>query len=101
MKKQHNPPKKSGVKPKMTPDEAKFRSYGERGPGKWITIYARNGHTFAVIAGLRLDTTPYDHYTGKWAPRWQSIYRPPHGVRRKTSHRLVMFSQEPHHGSRP
>ena len=56
-----------------------FCGYGARGPGKWITIYARNGHTFAVIAGLRLDTTPYDHYTGKWAPRWQSIYRPPHG----------------------
>jgi hypothetical protein len=56
-----------------------FRSYGERGPGKWITIYARNGHTFAVIAGLRLDTTPYDHYTGKWAPRWQTVYRPPRG----------------------
>ena len=45
-----------------------FRSYGERGAGKWITIYAREGHTFAVIAGLRLDTTPFDHYTGKWAP---------------------------------
>jgi hypothetical protein len=56
-----------------------FRSYGECGPGKWITIYAREGHMFAVIAGLRLDTTPYDHYTGKWAPRWQSIYRPPRG----------------------
>jgi hypothetical protein len=56
-----------------------FRSYGERGLGKWITIYAREGHTFAVIAGLRLDTTPYDAYTGKWAPRWQTIYRPPRG----------------------
>jgi cell wall-associated NlpC family hydrolase len=56
-----------------------FRSYGERGPGKWITIYAREGHTFAVIAGLRLDTTPFDRYTGKWAPRWQTIYRPPQG----------------------
>lgn len=56
-----------------------FRSYGERGPGKWITIYAREGHTFAVIAGLRLDTTPFDHYTGKWAPRWQTVYRPPRG----------------------
>src|SRR6266478_7175576 len=43
-----------------------FRSYGERGPGNWITIYARNGHTFAVIAGLRLDTTPFDRYTGRW-----------------------------------
>jgi hypothetical protein len=56
-----------------------FRSYGDRGPGKWITIYAREGHTFAVIARLRIDTTPYDRYTGKWAPRWQTIYRPPRG----------------------
>jgi hypothetical protein len=56
-----------------------FRNYGERGRGKWITVYAREGHTFAVIAGLRLDTTPYDRYTGKWAPRWQSIDRPPRG----------------------
>jgi len=56
-----------------------FRSYGERGPGKWITIYAREGHTFAVIAGLRLDTTPFDRYTGKWAPRWYPAYRPPYG----------------------
>jgi hypothetical protein len=56
-----------------------FRNYGDRGPGKWITVYAREGHTFAVIAGLRLDTTPYDRFTGKWAPRWQTIYRPPRG----------------------
>jgi hypothetical protein len=56
-----------------------FRSYGERGAGKWITIYAREGHTFAVIAGLRLDTTPFDRYTGKWAPRWYPAYRPPYG----------------------
>ena len=35
-----------------------FRRYGERGQARWITVYARNGHTFAVIAGLRLDTTP-------------------------------------------
>jgi hypothetical protein len=56
-----------------------FRRYGKRGRGKWITIYARDGHTFAVIAGLRLDTTPYDNYTGHWAPRWQTTDRPPHG----------------------
>jgi len=56
-----------------------FRSYGQRGRGRWITIYAREGHTFAVIAGLRLDTTPYDNYTGRWAPRWQTTDRPPRG----------------------
>jgi hypothetical protein len=56
-----------------------FRRYGKRGRGKWITIYAREGHTFAVIAGLRLDTTPWDNYTGRWAPRWQTTDREPRG----------------------
>jgi len=42
-------------------------NYGERGRGRWITIYSRNGHTFAIIAGLRLDTTG-DY--GTEGPRW-------------------------------
>jgi hypothetical protein len=56
-----------------------LRRYGDRGTGKWITIYGREDHTFTVIAGLRLDTTLYDRYVGKWASRWQTIYRPPRG----------------------
>jgi cell wall-associated NlpC family hydrolase len=43
--------------------------YGERGRGRWITIYSRSGHTFAVIAGLRLDTTDLGH-GGDVGPRW-------------------------------
>ncbi len=43
--------------------------YGERGCGRWITIYSRPGHTFAVIAGLRLDTTDLGH-GGDVGPRW-------------------------------
>lgn len=54
-----------------------FRRYGERGNGKWITIYARNGHTYAIIAGLRLDTTPYLTAHDKWAPGWQPTERVP------------------------
>lgn len=54
-----------------------FRKYGECGRGKWITIYARNGHTYAIIAGLRLDTTPYLTAHDKWAPGWQSAERVP------------------------
>jgi len=46
-----------------------FMRYGERGRGRWITVYARHGHTFAVIAGLRLDTTDL-HYGGDVGPRW-------------------------------
>jgi hypothetical protein len=56
-----------------------FRSYGQRGRGRWITIYAREGHTFAIIAGLRLDTTPWDNSSNRWAPRWQTTDRLPRG----------------------
>jgi cell wall-associated NlpC family hydrolase len=51
-----------------------FLRYGERGRGQWITIYSRNGHTFAEIAGLRLDTT--DTSTGAdVGPRWHASSR--------------------------
>ena len=56
-----------------------FRAYGDRGPGKWITVYARSGHTFAVIAGLRLDTTSPHNPSRRWAPRWQPTERTPKG----------------------
>jgi len=58
-----------------------FKKFGSRGRGKWITVYARNGHTFAVIAGLRLDTTAYNtmRRDRTWAPRWQRTDRAPRG----------------------
>jgi hypothetical protein len=56
-----------------------LRAYGSRGRGKWITVYARNGHAFAVIAGLRLDTTSLHNASRRWAPRWQADKRMPFG----------------------
>ena len=56
-----------------------LRAYGSRGCGKWITVYARNGHAFAVIAGLRLDTTSPHNPSRRWAPRWQPTERMPFG----------------------
>ena len=53
-----------------------FTNFGERGTGKWVTIYARNGHVYAVIAGLRLDTTGFRQEEG---PRWRLSPRAPHG----------------------
>jgi cell wall-associated NlpC family hydrolase len=41
--------------------------WGEPGPGRWITVYANAGHTFAEIAGLRWDTVGDAQGTG---PRW-------------------------------
>ena len=49
--------------------------YGERGRGRWITIYSRPGHTFAVIAGLRLDTTDLGGRGGDVGPRWYAYGR--------------------------
>jgi cell wall-associated NlpC family hydrolase len=44
-----------------------FMSWGDPGPGRWITIYANNGHVFMVVAGLRYDTSGANGGT-----RWQS-----------------------------
>jgi membrane-bound lytic murein transglycosylase B len=46
-----------------------LESYGEPGPGRWITIYANATHAYAVIAGLRWDTVGDAHGTG---PRWHA-----------------------------
>lgn len=48
--------------------------FGERGRGRWFTIYSRPGHTFAVIAGLRLDTTDFER-GGNVGPRWHAAMR--------------------------
>jgi hypothetical protein len=60
---------------------SELRSFGRGGQGRWITVYARSGHAFAVIAGLRLDTTPWNEvlYNSHWAPRWQLTFRSPRG----------------------
>ena len=38
-------------------DSGGFMGWAEAGGGDWITIYANSGHMFAVIAGLRWDTS--------------------------------------------
>lgn len=45
--------------------------WGKRGLGKWITVFANRGHTYAVIAGLRWDTSG----TGGKGPRWHTEMR--------------------------
>ena len=55
-----------------------FRRYGKRGRGRWVTIYSRDGHTFAIIAGLRLDTTDMRD-GGAVGPRWYADGRDTHG----------------------
>ena len=44
-----------------------FAHWGDRGPGKWITIFANDGHTFAYIAGLRFDTVALAQTGTRWS----------------------------------
>ncbi len=50
-------------------DSGGLMSYGDPGPGNWITVYAHSGHAFVVIAGLRWDTSGDSSGTG---PSWYS-----------------------------
>jgi cell wall-associated NlpC family hydrolase len=53
-------------------DSTRFMSYGSRGDGRWITIYASAGHVFMYVAGLRFDTSGR---SGKNGTRWQPALR--------------------------
>jgi hypothetical protein len=52
-------------------DSGSLMKWGVAGPGSWITVYANPGHTYVVVAGLRLDTSG----TGGRGPRWQLVQR--------------------------
>ncbi len=54
-----------------------FMRWGKRGAGEWITVYAHGGHMYAVIAGLRLDTS----MTAGDGPGWSKIQRDQAGFR--------------------
>ena len=51
-----------------------FMSWGEAGPGKWITVYANAGHAYMVVAGWRFDTSAL-----RGGTRWTRQTRPSGG----------------------
>jgi cell wall-associated NlpC family hydrolase len=44
-----------------------FESYGDPGPGRWITIYANAGHVWMQVAGWRFDTVALSYGGTRWA----------------------------------
>jgi Transglycosylase SLT domain len=74
---------RSGVRPigellHDNPLAQDYVSWGAPGPGRWVTIYAADRptpHVFAVIAGLRLDTshagTDVGPNSSEDGPRWR------------------------------
>jgi peptidoglycan hydrolase CwlO-like protein len=43
-----------------------FMSWGDAGPGQWITVYANAGHAFMVVAGWRFDTSALSGGGTRW-----------------------------------
>ena len=56
-----------------------LRHFGSSGEGRWITVYAKDGHAFIVVAGLRLDTSSSGGRDE--GPRWTMHSRSIRGFR--------------------
>jgi hypothetical protein len=53
-------------------DSTLLETYGDPGPGHWITVYASANHAFIQIAGIVLDTAHWTLTTPAGSgPRWQ------------------------------
>jgi len=59
-------------------DFEKSWKQGEPGAGTWISVYGNKGHAFAVIAGLRLDTSAARDSSGLKGPQWRPDNRRDH-----------------------
>jgi len=52
-------------------DSSGLETFGQSGPGQWVTIYANAGHAYMVVAGLRFDTSG----RSQSGTRWQAVRR--------------------------
>jgi peptidoglycan hydrolase-like protein with peptidoglycan-binding domain len=50
-------------------DSGQLMSYGDPGPGRWISIYAHGSHTYMVVRGRRFDTTGATTTGSRW--QWE------------------------------
>ncbi|MFL5822074.1 MAG: peptidoglycan-binding protein [Solirubrobacteraceae bacterium] len=61
----------------MAEPSSSLMSYGAPGRGRWVSVYAANGHTFLVVAGRAFDTANFggpnrpsgDGPRWRWKPR--------------------------------
>jgi hypothetical protein len=65
-------------------DSTSFMSWGKAGPGRWVTIYANQGHAWMVVAGLRFDTSGLRQGGSRWTAQTRStsgfVLRHPTGL---------------------
>ena len=48
-------------------DSTAFESWGDPGPGRWITVYANAGHAWMEVAGWRFDTVALSAGGTRWS----------------------------------
>ena len=67
-----------------TLDSTGLESWGDAGPGTWVTIYANADHTFLTVAGVRFDTSGQRSAGTRWQPAARStdgfVVRHPAGL---------------------
>ena len=51
-----------------------LETYGQTGPGQWVSVYGSTGHAFIVIAGLAFDTADFGgpNIPAGSGPRWRN-----------------------------
>jgi hypothetical protein len=55
-------------------DSTELETFGQPGPGPWITVYANSGHVFIAVAGIVMNTAwyaPANPTSPDSGPRWQ------------------------------
>jgi len=73
-------------------DSSGFMRWGGAGAGSWVRIYANREHVFAVIAGLRWDTSMTED-GDRSGPGWSEYMRSGHGFRLR--HPLGLLTASP------
>jgi cell wall-associated NlpC family hydrolase len=59
-------------------------SWAKKGKGSWITVFANRSHAYAVIAGLRWDTSAVNEPTNSGSgPRWRRTKRSSNGYNKR------------------
>ena len=82
-----------------TMTSGELANWGKPGPGKWITVFANNGHTFMYVAGLRFDTVALARPAAGGQtdaanePDLSSFVRPPSARALRPPSRTVPFSR--------
>src|SRR4051812_9059463 len=76
-------------------DSTGFMRWGGGGAGSWVRIYASKEHVFAVIAGLRWDTSMTED-GDRSGPGWSEYMRSGHGFRLR--HPLGLLAVTPFGG---